>query len=91
MKIIVSKNQTEIYALKKDRPVLKKAMKEINALKYFTCVWNDGKFIVKHPFSQYQKSKIIKAFRTELENSDKKTVITGFKGCLITGFKLEWL
>lgn len=91
MKIIVHKTQTAIYIPKKDGHVLEKTINSIQKLKNYTVTWEKNHFIIKFPLNQYHKTKILNAFKTEAKRKEEKKVISGFKGCLITGYKLVWL
>lgn len=91
MKIITHKHQTAIYIPKENGYVLEKAIKSIQKLEHYAVTWEKNHFIVKYPLNQYHKTKILNAFKVEKERKANKKVISGFKGCLVTGYKLVWL
>lgn len=90
-RIIVNKHQTSIYIPKENGYVLEKTIKDIQKLKHYSVIWSSNHFIIKYPLNPYHKQKIINAFKVEKQRKVDKTVISGFKGCLITGYKFEWL
>ena len=91
MKIVFHHDHTAIHTSKKNEKEIVKAIKTISALKNYSLTWHQNKFIIKRVLNEYQVRKIIKLFKNAKAVKKDRKIITGFKGCLITGFQLKWL
>ncbi len=92
MKIITNKHTTTIYTEKKNGKLLKSTLKKIKELQYLDAKFEKNRFLIKYVLTQYHKTKIINAFKTDVElKESKKNIISGFKGCPISGFDFVWL
>ena len=88
MKIINNKRTTVVYLEKKHGKLLRSTLKKIKELQYVDVIFNKNRFVVKHVLNQYHKTKIVNAFNAD---ESKKNIISGYKGCAISGFGFEWL
>ena len=91
MKIVNNKHSTTIYLEKKHGKLLRSTLKKIKELQYIDAVYEENRFIIKHYLTDYHKTKIRNAFNVPEEKKSKKDVISGFKGCSISGFGFRWL
>ena len=92
MKITTTKNTTSFYIQKKDGIVLKKAINSVKILKHYIVEFSKNRFILRHRVTSFELKTIMQYFEVEEQKKeDLRTVVSGFTGCLITGFNLEWV
>lgn len=92
MKIVNNKHSTTIYLEKKHEKLLRATLKKIKELEYMDVIFEENRFIIKYVLTQYHKTKIINAFKTDIKQKEsKKNIISGYKGCAISGFDFVWL
>ncbi len=88
MKITINKTTSTIFAenIRKDK--IKDITDSIEAIKGCEITVIKYGFILGVVLTDYQKAKFSKTFR---KIDSKKGIITGFRGCAITGLGFEWL
>jgi len=85
MTIKARKEATEFYIDKSDYQYLRKALNFYKSLSVLKLVYD--KYIIQSRLSKCMQNSITEKFK---EYKNNEVIISGFQGCLITGYKFKW-
>ncbi|MCJ7802736.1 MAG: hypothetical protein MUP82_10315 [Candidatus Marinimicrobia bacterium] len=90
-KILIYNNSTAFYFPEEEYKKLRTELDKIVILNNYTLDWNINRFIMKYSITSQMKFDILSIFEEKKKViEEKKIIIKGFSGCLITGNKLIW-
>lgn len=83
--IINYKHKTLFYFKQEDKKLLWEELKKHTSLKDYKLIWYIDHFTLGKPILKSASSEILEVFR-----NTSNTIITGYQGCLITGYNFSW-